>query len=678
MLIAVAWLNRYLAPPGLTADEAVAALERMGFPIESREDHADAGAVLDVEITSNRGDGMSHIGLAREVAAATGRRLVRPVIPFDPETGPGSRTEASEVFSLENRAPEACPRFTARVIRGVKVGPSPPWLVEALESIGQRSVNNVVDVSNFVLFEYGQPTHTFDLSTLRGSTIVVRWARDGERLAALDGRSHRLTPDELVVADAERAVSIAGVIGGAETAVTERTTDVLLEAATWSPAVVRRMARRLRITTDAGRRFERLVDARTIDEPAARAAALILEIAGGELLAGVVEAGAPPAPRREISLRPRRADRILGVVIPPAEIVEHLRALEIDARADDAGERIACVAPPHRPDLTREVDLIEEAARVHGYDRVPIGERLEVEVRPLQREERTEREIAQTLAGLGFFETVTFSFVTREEAARFMPPGMRPLCVDEERRRGEPALRPSVVPSLLRVRRVNADAGAADGVRLFESASVFAQIDGGTTIENRNLALYMDAPDAQRGWRQMRGVIEVVARAAGGPAARVEVEPAAPVFPACRADGFAGVRIGGEHAGYMALLTDEALARASVDTPAVVAELNLPLLRSLDPGARRVTPTPAFPAIERDLSVVVDEAVAWSAIESAARGAQPALLEDLRFVGVYRGKQIGAGKKSVTLRMIFRDPERTLRHEEVDPQVAQTLAALER
>jgi len=678
MLISVAWLNRCLDPAGLSADEVGAALERMGFPLDGRETRADGDVTLDVEITSNRGDCMSHLGLAREVAAATGRRLATPVIPFDPAIGPGSATSAESIVTVENRAPEVCPRFTARVIRGVRVGPSPSWLVQALESVGQRSVNSVVDASNFVLFEYGQPTHTFDLATVHGSEIIVRPAHDAERLVALDGREHTLRTDDLVVADAERAVSIAGVIGGEETAVTERTTDLLLEAATWSPAVVRRMARRLRTTTDASRRFERLVDPRTLDEPAARVAALVLEIAGGELLAGVVDRGAEPEPRRDITLRPRRADRVLGIVIPPMEMAEHLALLGIDAEIEEGGARLRCTPPAHRPDLTREVDLIEEVVRVHGFERVPINERMAVEVKPLQREERAAREVATVLAGLGFYETVTFSFVASEEASRFMPPGMRALSVDEERRRGEPTLRPSVVPSLMRVRRVNQDAGAAEGVRLFEAASVFAETDDGATIENRNLALMMDARDEQLGWREMRGVIEAVAQSVGGAEARVEIEPAPAVFAACRADAHAAVLINGAHAGYMALLADEALASADLAQPAVVAELNLPALVALESGATRVTPPPAFPAIERDLSVVVDDAVAWSAIESAVRAEEPALLEGLRYVGVYRGKQVGAGKKSVTLRLVFRDPGRTLRHEEVDPQVAQVVAALER
>ena len=678
MLTSVKWLNKYLDPGGLGPDAVAAALERAGFPIEGLQDRPGPDAVLDVELTSNRGDCMCHAGLAREVAAATGQRFRLPEIPFDIARGPGASANAADVFDVVNNAPDACPRFTARVIRGVKVGPSPAWMVDALEAVGQRSVNNIVDASNYILFELGQPTHTFDLATLRGSKIVVRWAKDGEPLAALDGRSHTLRSDELVVADGERAVSIAGVIGGAETAVTERTTDILLEAATWAPAVVRRAARRLRITTDAGKRFERFVDPRTIDFAAARLAAIILDIAGGELLGGAIDRGEAPVQRTVIDLRPRRCDRVLGIVVPPMESAEHLRSLGIEAELSSDGERVRCVVPPHRPDLTREIDLIEEVARVHGLDRVPIRERVEVEVRPIDAREAATRTIANTLTGLGFYETVTFSFVREDEAAAWMPGGMRVLKVDEERRRGEPALRPSVIPSLLRCRAVNQDAGVAPdgGARLFETASVFAETDDGQTVENRNLALFIDAADEQRGWREMRGVIEAAVHALAGPAAKVHVEPAPSAFAACRDDAFAGVRVNGRHVGYMALVTDATREAYGLRTGAVVAEINLGALVELSPPVSRVAAAPEYPAIERDLSVVVDEATPWAEVERVALGAEPALLEELRFVGVYRGKQVGAGKKSVTLRLVFRDPSRTLRHEEVDPQVSGVVGAL--
>ena len=254
MFISVHWLNRLLAPGNLTGAEAETVLTDLGLPLESRQPLPTGDERLDVEVTSNRGDCLSHLGIAREIAAATGRSLLLPALKSPP---PSDHTTLAG-FALDNTiADHRCPLFLARIIRGVRVGPSPDWLVAALESVGQRSVNTVVDCSNYVLFELGHPTHAFDLAALRGQRIVVRMARDKEPFTALDGRSHTLSTDDMVVADAERAVGLAGVIGGLDSSVTARTRDVLIEAATWDPAHVRRTARRRQIRTDSSHRYER-------------------------------------------------------------------------------------------------------------------------------------------------------------------------------------------------------------------------------------------------------------------------------------------------------------------------------------------------------------------------------------------------------------------------------------
>lgn len=700
MLISVRWLNRLLAPSNLTADEAEAALTRAGFPIESREPidtPSGPDTRLDVEITSNRGDCMSHLGVAREIAAVTGRELVLPdasgVAQAPRAAGAGSLSSSSPSLTVENHAPDDCARFTARVIRGVKVGPSPAWLREALESVGQRSINNVVDVTNFVLFELGNPSHVFDLAKLTGSKLVIRFAHKGETLKTLDDRSHALLANELVVADAERASSLAGVIGGLESGVTSSTRDVVLEMATWKPATIRRPARRLNIRTDSSARFERVVDPRTIDYASARAAKLLLEVAGGALEDAVLDAGPALAPTTVVSLRTKRCDDILGIHIDPTEQARILTSLDIDAKF--TGDGILAEIPPHRHDITREIDLIEEIGRVHGLDRIPILDTIPAQARPSSPRQRAMREVRNTLVGAGFFETVTFSFVTRDDAAAFMPAGLRALAVDEARRKGEPALRPSIVPSLLRCRKVNQDAGAESalgiagqrGVRLFEIASVFAETNTdpkapGQTVEHRNIALLMDAPEPQDALRAMRGVIEALAFELNGAGASVSVEPHAAPFASLRSDACARLwieRAGARQAlGYFALVSDAAQKKHDLATPVVVAEIGLEPLIAGFPPAARVDALPAFPPIERDLSIVVSEDTRWTAVEKVIDRADLALLDARGFVGVYRGKQLGPGRKSVTFRLRFRDPARTLRHEEVDPQVAQLVDALKR
>jgi phenylalanyl-tRNA synthetase beta chain len=704
MLTSIRWLNRYLEAGSLgpvTADEAEHVLTHAGFPIESCEQLSGGDCKLDVELTSNRGDCLSHFGLAREMAAKTGRKLLPPegssrlkgVKNFGPAVG--------GVTSLENKVGPLCPRFTVRVIKGVKVGPSPAWLREALEAVGQRSINNLVDVTNYVLLEMGHPSHVFDLNTLEGKRLIVRHAVVGEKLSVLDGKTHTLQPTDVVVADASKAQSLAGVIGGLPTGVTEKTADVLLEMATWDPATVRRTARRCDIRTDASHRFERYVDPRDIDEAAARAAALILEVAGGTLCDGVIDVwGAPKNPQAEIPLRLARCEHLLGIKVPTPEIVRLLTAIGINVAgfgttgAGDS-ETLRCVVPNHRHDLTREVDLIEEIARLHGLDKFNVAPSLGVNLdlrHPAEwaRREKAHAEVARVLNGMGFFETVTFSFATETDAESFLPPGLRLVKVDEDRRKDMPCLRPSTLSGLLNCRRGNRDAGVRveGGVRLFEIAAVFAEKDDGkafarATIENINLGLLMDAPtegndhdNLQAAVRALRGVVERILQGVGGQSAHLTVDAAASPIPAITPGTFARLSVNSTPLGYAGLIAGKELERWGLDVPVAVAEVGMRELVALFPPAARAHLLPAFPGIERDLSVIVNEAVAWKSIDDIVAGAGLARLEGHRFVGTYRGKQIGAGKKSVTFRMTFRDPERTLRHEEVDPQVSSLVAML--
>ncbi|MDQ7014313.1 MAG: phenylalanine--tRNA ligase subunit beta [Planctomycetota bacterium] len=677
MNCSIRWLNRYLSPGGVTAAVAEAVLTAAGFPIEEETPLDSGDTLLDVEVTSNRGDCLSHLGLAREVAAGTDQTLVPPTWTKPPR----SVCPVGDVLTLRNQTPEVCPLFTAQVIRGVKVGPSPAWLVELLEAVGQRPINNIVDVTNFITLELGHPCHVFDLATLAGASLVVRYATKGEKLRTLDGKDRVLRADELVVADAERAQSLAGVIGGADSEVGNGTTDVVLEMATWDPVTIRRAARRLAIQTDAAHRFERIVDPREIEFAARRAAALLVEVAGGELCEGVLTEGKDFAPPTAVELRPQRVRDIIGVDITDDEQTSMLSRLEIGVERNGSGT-LRCTIPAFRHDLTREVDLLEEVARVKGLDAVPIHDRMPIVVKPPQESERAVRAIGAVLSGLGFYETVTFTFVTKAAAGPWLPPGLRLLKVDDNRRKEEPFLRPSILPSLLACRRTNQNGQVEQpgGVRLWEIASVFAELDkdGRHSIENRNLALLMDTPgagrkrstdDRQRAVRLMRGTIESVVRALAGTEAKVRIVPAAPCQSAFDADASADVLVAGQRLGSFGFITAKVQQAYDLELPIVAAELNLDALVGLYPPRALTHPLPAFPSIERDLSFVVAEDVPWASFEDLIGAANPAMLEKTSFVGTYRGKQAGPGKKSVTLRLRFRSPDRTLRHEEVDPQV---------
>ncbi len=684
MQTSIEWLNKYLSPANVTADEADEALTGAGFPIEARDDHQD-DVVLDVELTSNRGDCLCHVGLAREVAAKTGRRLVAPA-PKASASGP----DVKSITSVQNTVGGLCPRFTARVIRNVKVGPSPAWLVKALERIGQRTINNIVDASNFVLHELGHPSHAFDLDTLAEKRLVVRYAKKGERLIALDAKEHKLIESDLVVADANRAVSLAGVIGGLDTGVTNDTKDVLIEVATWEPLTIRATARRLAITTDAGYRFERKVDPRDIQWASDRLCELILDLAGGELCTGMIDelGAATPAPIT-VNLRPERCNQIVGIDIPTDRMASLLTT--VGFKVERQNDALRCTVPHHRPDVTREIDLIEEVARLHGYDAIHVADTVETHLNlkhPAEwarREEATAR-IGAVLTGQGFYETVTFSFLDKPQAEMFTPKGVRLLKVDEERRKATPYLRPSIIPSLLSCRRANQDARLerAEGIRLFEIASVFGEQDDGKafarkTIEHRNLEMYADAPVGgggklherlQEAVRRVRGAIEETVSALGGQGNEVSIEPTNENFmPALEGETVGIIRINNKHAGYITTLSKSTISVWGLDQPGAAAVVNLQTLIDLYPPTVTVRELPRFPSIERDLSLVVDESITWKRIADEITELNLNLFDGLRFIGVYRGKQAGAGKKSVTLRIRFRDDERTLRHEEVDAPV---------
>jgi phenylalanyl-tRNA synthetase beta chain len=455
------------------------------------------------------------------------------------------------------------------------------------------------------------------------------------------------------------------------------------------------------------------VDPRTIDPAARRAAALIVQLGGGSLdakpapvgarlLHGVLQDGAEPEPLTRVSMRTARARAILGADIQTGDMIKALRGHEVQLSivggsddpsgpTEDDTRRLDCTIPPFRPDLTREIDLIEEVARTLGLSRIPILEKIDVRVAPPQVTERARAEMASVLTGLGFFETVTFSFVAPAAAEPFMPAGMMPLMLCDERRKADPVLRPSVLPSLLACRKSNQDGGVAapGGVRLYEVASVFAQPDrgraGALTGERRVLAMIADAvaPDGsssakpidikQGAVRLIRGALDSLARTLGGPRSVVQFVPVAPPAPAPQgfdASAVAEVRLNGNRIGAAGMI-DPAIERAyDLHAHSAAAEVDVDALLALYPPKVMVEALPAFPGIERDLSFVVDEGTRWSEIDSLIGSSGLERLDGWEFVTTFRGPQLGPGKKSVTVRLRFRDPSRTLRHEEVDPQVA--------
>ncbi|MEX0876419.1 MAG: phenylalanine--tRNA ligase beta subunit-related protein, partial [Phycisphaerales bacterium] len=455
--------------------------------------------------------------------------------------------------------------------------------------------------------------------------------------------------------------------------------------ATWDTVSVRNTGRRLQIRTDAAFRFERGIDPRTIDYAARRAAALICEVSGGQLAQGVLSEGPPLPADTAIALRPERCDLILGIHTEPAEIAELLNALSFRTTIESDGT-LTCVIPPHRShDVTREIDLIEEVARARSLAVVPVHETLPVRAREPQMSERAMGAIARTLTSLGFFETVTFSFTAPEKGELFRREGTDLVSVDDDRRKAEPTLRPSVLLGLLSTRHANQSARTTTpgGVRLYETAQCFAQKAGTTqTDEYRSLAMLVDVvfegrkskhDDLQHAARTMRGSIDAIVRTVFGPRARTIVEPSTPAHRGYDKDAYAtvSVKMGKETIalGGYGLISAEALKAHDLEEPLVGAELFIDPLIAAYPPASQAEMLPQFPGIDRDLSLIVDEAVRWEKIDAQARELDLDKCIGWEMMDIFRGKQVGEGKKSVTVRLHFRDDDRTLRHEEVDPQV---------
>jgi phenylalanyl-tRNA synthetase beta chain len=660
MIVSWNWLKEYVRldmPAETLADRLMFA----GLNLESISDVA-GDIAIDLEVTSNRPDCLGHIGVAREVAVLFDRELTIPPAQLA-ETGPA----ASTLTSVELKS-DACPRYIARVIRGVKIGPSPAWMVRRLTTLGIRPINNVVDCTNYVLMECGQPLHAFDFAKLHGGKIVVRPGQKGEKLVAIDGREYELTPDMCIIADADHPVAIAGVMGGLETEIGNETRDVLLEVAEFTSMSVRATARKLTLHSPSSYRFERGVDAHQLEWASRRCAELIVQTAGGELAPGAVSVGAPlPGERAPIVLRFSQIQRILGIDIPRDEVVRILTRLGLREQSQQA-ESVTMVPPSWRRDLSREIDLIEEAARIHGYEHIP-----EDAIVPLAQSTQTTRDRVRERAGdvltaAGFFEAVTLSFVDDERFEAFRPWGETiPLRVEHSTRRRENILRQSLVPSLLYCRRDNENHGNFDA-RLFEIAKGYL----GADPEHANAEPWLLSFVTEQSFAEAKGVIEALV-AAHRRNAKVDVRPLE--LAAFQPGRGCEVYLDDLPWGWLGELSAETRQKLDLRDPVCVAELQLSLLEQILDTSPRYAPIPQFPASQRDLNFVLDEAVTWQELSEVAQKAAGPILERISFAGQYRGPQIPADKKSYVVALHYRGADRTLTTQEVDTAQQSVIAA---
>ncbi len=525
MLVSWDWLGQYVKLD-MTPDQLAERLMMAGLNHEATEPHGRDFAI-NLEVTSNRPDCLGHIGIARETAVLWNRPLTLPAA-----APPASAGRIEDFAKVRIDCPQLCRRYTARVIRGLRVKSSPAWLADRLATIGIPAINNVVDITNYVLMECGQPLHAFDLAKLEGRQIIVREARAGEQLVAINHKTYTLEPGMCVIADASRAIGLGGVMGGALTEVGAGTTEVLIEAAEFDPLSIRNTARRLSLHSDSSYRFERGLDPVGVDWASRRTCELILELAGGELAAGVIDLGTQPQPREPVMLRYAQLERILGIDVPK-DVARRILAALGSEQLHAAPDRVEVIPPSWRRDLSREIDLVEEVARIHGYDKIPEDARVPMVPSYRTRDDRVLAMVRHVLSAAGFDEALTLSVVEPAWSDAFSPWTSEPALQSSTPvlRRAD-RLRRSLVPSLLGARRTNESLSNAT-IELFETAKVYLpQSDAtqpGATLPAEELML---ALTSGRGFAAVKGVIEALL-ARLDPAARITVRPAA-AGPAAR------------------------------------------------------------------------------------------------------------------------------------------------
>ncbi len=619
---------------------------------------------LELEITANRPDLLGHKGVARDLGAVYGLPVKLPAFPDAPPEGPAprrmERSGAVDGVDVVIEDVEGCPRYIAAVIRGVRVGPSPAWLDARLRAVGARPINNVVDATNYILYELNQPMHAFDLARLRGGKVVIRRARPGERITTLDGEERALTPEMTMICDAEGPQAVAGVMGGGDSEVSGATTDVLLECAYFNPKRIRATRKALRMDTDASYRFERGTDPFAMPEAVRRAVTLIRAVAGGTEREPAVDVHPEPAKPRTVFLRPEFVPRLLGTVVTREEVERHLTSVGFAVAPKDG--RLHVQVPGWRPDVTREVDLVEEVARLRGYDTFP------VEMRPFRPStvpddpgEAWKARLRRTLTAMGLHE------------ARLLP--LRPDREDDQAlarltnpvSRDQATLRHALLPGLVEAVGRNWSVRQRD-VRLFEIGNVFGAVGGGGVAERLRVAGVVSGARVPPHWTgggrgadydpwDVKGMLEEVSRVAGPPA---DVRPAEAGWVLVGADG--------RQRGWAGECQAD---RPPWAAPVYGFELDVEVWER--PFARYES-LPVTPPVERDLALVLPDGVTAAQVAAVVREAGQPLLERVVLFDEYRGG--GMAGRSLAWHLDFRASDRTLRDEEVDAAMAVVLGAL--
>ena len=632
---------------------------------------------FDVEITPNRPDWLSHMGIAREIGALTGKRAALPKIRLKEGSAPIRRFLSVHIEDRVN-----CRRFAARMIRGVKIGPSPEWLQQRLRNVGLRPRNNVVDVTNYVMLECGQPMHAFDYALPKGEGIVIRQAPEGTKFVTLDGKEHQLPAGAVMVCDKQREVSLAGIMGGENSEINDATVDIVLESANWNPASIRRTAKALGISTDASQRFERGADPNGVRYALDRAAELVLETAGGDLLKGALDVYPKKIKERVIPMRPDRVNSVLGTQLTSARMLQLLGNLEMRA-VRKSKSVIGIKVPTYRVDVEQEIDLIEEIARIHGYDRIETKTHALIDFsHPFERNGIADS-VRSQLVGQGFRDVITNPMQDEERSvARATTPVriMNPLSKDMA------VLRTSLIPGLLQVIAINQSRGNAD-LRLFEIGHVF-RVDPSAPgrlvediVEEERVALAMTGSREPGSWGSshrlvdlfdLKGVVDDFLRGLGLDNHRYISYPTSEGLT----ESTLGVEIQGSYVGSLSIVSPLVLSQYGVEGMIVVAELLTQMLRR---GQRRpYVPLPRFPRVRRDVAFTIDRNTPSGNVEEEIRKSAGELLQGAGVFDVYEGKGLPDGCKSLAFALELMSREKTLTDDEIDAVVSRVVAHVEK
>jgi len=638
----------------------------VGQPFAEYLGRQGSDVVYDLEITPNRPDWNSVIGIAREISALTGQPLRLPEINI--ASAPAVAEPAQPVVSVRIDEPELCPRYTARVIRGVKVGPSPEWLRSALEKVGLRSINNVVDVTNFVMLETGQPLHAFDLHLLVGGKISVRRAAEGEKFTTLDGKERSLTDSMLLIADETKGVALAGIMGGQNSEINSTTADVLLESACFKPQNIRATSKKLDLRTDSSYRFERGADVGICDWASRRAAQLILDTAGGTIVEPAIDAYPAPAAPKELNLRPAKTNDLLGIEIPIETQADFLNRLGFETVSP--GDTVFRV-PTYRVDIKREADLIEEIGRFYGVDKIPsTPPRGAVGANAFDSVHDQIVEARRLLAGLGLFEAQGQTLIS-DAAAKLRDNGISQVALQNPLSSDMNVLRPSLLPGLLDSLRHNVSR-KNDDVALFEIGRVFLPAEG-KFKEERRLAIALTGRRLPTFWSgadrdakfdiyDLKGILEEFLEFFGlRGVSFAKCEPGNLFFVES-----AIVQLGELALGEIGQLSPTVQKSYDLRDAILLGELNFDSLLARRNASKSFKPLPAYPSIRRDIAMLLPEATLHEAVLNVVRQAKPQNLEKAELFDVFRGKNIPEGQKSMAYAFTYRNGDRTLTDTEVN------------